>query len=38
MKNSSFFLYTVNISNHIKVRKVTQTTGVQRHSAHIRML
>lgn len=27
IKNSSFFLYMMNVSNHIKVRKVTQTTG-----------
>lgn len=33
IKNSSFFLYMMNVSNHIKVRKVTQTTG-----AHINAL
>lgn len=26
-RNSSFFLYMMNVSNRIKVRKVTQTTG-----------
>lgn len=28
IRNSSFFLYMINVSNRIKVRKVTQTTGV----------
>ncbi len=27
IRNSSFFLYMMNVSNRIKVRKVTQTTG-----------